>query len=299
MKKIILFIIILVLVFIGLYIKDTLILADEKETLKGTKELELLEAIVKHDKSRIQKLIKSNPTLINSQNLPKQWTPLMWTVRKEYVDEVKLLLELGANPNIKAYGNNTALLESMAISRTNANWEYNLQISKLLLEYGANPNIAYCDPPEAETTYNICGTTSLIKASIRSLNKVKLLLKYGANINDQNIDGETAASTAVIHEEIDIAYYLIVKKEAELSFPIKRVSLQDIPGLGQKTFYPIEYFRDWVYDLDSENYRKKMKIIKYLEKQGLDYNETKPDIRTLQRIKNRYPSSWQEYLKKY
>lgn len=296
MRKLI--IVIIGVFFIVFYLKDYFIIdmGDEISKSSSPSQLELLKSISKHNYSQIRQIIDKNPVLLNSQTLQKKWTPLMWAVKKEYIKEVKLLLELGADPNIKAYGGNTALLESISLSRT-SNKDYNVKITELLLKYGANPNIQYCDPPEAETTYLTCGETPLMKASIRSLKKIKLLLKYGANINQKNKYGETAASIALLNKKVKKAYFLIVKNNASIGELIDFEPLGDITS--SSSYNSISLLRSWIFKLDSEEYRIKMEIVNHLKEQGLNYWETKPTKRQIKQIQFLYPNSWQDYLIKY
>ncbi len=54
-----------------------------------------------------------------------------------------------------------------------------------------------------------------------------------------------------------------------------------------------------VYPLDSEEYKKKMEIVEVIESQGGEYVRDNPNSMVLNTIKNRYPNSWEEYLKVY
>lgn len=296
------FVFIFIMLLSVLYVKDINALSNEKEILKGTTELELLKAISKSDLSNIKKILEKNPDLINTQKLPERITPLIWAVQREYEESVKVLLEYGANPNIIADYNNTALFESISVS-TNKDYDFdaNINITKMLLDHGADPNIAaYCKPEiDGVSSPIICGTTPLIKAATRSLKKVKLLVEYGANIDARNIDGETAAAAAALGRQIDTSYYLIVTKSANFSYSIKRISLQGISGLGNRIIYPIEYLRDWLVKLGSKEHKKKMEIVECLKVKGIDYSKTKPSKRTLRQIQKLYPNKWVEYLEKY
>ncbi|MCK5111040.1 MAG: ankyrin repeat domain-containing protein [Arcobacteraceae bacterium] len=301
MKKLLILVIAIMLLGV-FYIKDMNALAEEKQILKGTTELELLKAIAGHNLNNIKNILDKNLKLVNSQKLSNKITPLIWAVQREYEESVKVLLEHGADPNIIADYNNTALFESISVS-TNKDYDFdrNINITKLLLKYGADPNIAaYCKPKiNGISSTIICGTTPLIKAATRSLKKVKLLVEYGADINAKNIDGTTTAAAASLRKQIDIAYYLIVTRNANFSYPIIPKSLKNIPGISMKVDYPISYLRNWLVKLGSEEHKKKMEIVEHLKKQGIDYSKTKPSKRKLQQIQKLYPNTWTEYLKKY
>ena len=51
--------------------------------------------------------------------------------------------------------------------------------------------------------------------------------------------------------------------------------------------------------LNSDEYKYKLKIVNFLKKKGLDYyNEPIPDF-MIKRIKRLHPNDWQEYMQKY
>lgn len=70
---------------------------------------------------------------VNDVEPEKGYTPLLIAATKGYTTIVRLLLEYGANPNMKTFDGITAL--------HNAVYEKQIDIVKLLLEYGADPSI--------------------------------------------------------------------------------------------------------------------------------------------------------------
>jgi ankyrin repeat protein len=127
---------------------------------------------------------------------------LNWATRKKknYVEIVKDLLDLGADPNIQNnYQNDTPLV--------NALFRKDEKMVAMLLKYGADPNIQ-----------SAMGNTPLILASgaggdAQNFDIVKLLLNNGANPNIQNDQGMTALNWALeslnIKGEPEIAELLL------------------------------------------------------------------------------------------
>ena len=128
----------------------------------------------------------------------KGWTALMMASRysntTSSLDTVKLLLERGADVNLKSIdGGWTALMMAAKYSNSNSS----LDNVKLLLEYNADIDLKSSN-----------GWTALILASrnsniLSSLDTVKLLLKYNADINLKGNDDWTALMEASRHSNIE------------------------------------------------------------------------------------------------
>lgn len=97
-------------------------------------------------------------------------------------------------------------------------------------------------------------------------------------------------------EAMEYAHYLIVEKKAKISEPYYSM-FEDVDP-NQK-FFPVEILRDWIYALDSEEYKIKMEIVEEFARQGVNYWDTEIPEYTLNLIKKRYPDTWEEYIEKY
>jgi 5-methylcytosine-specific restriction endonuclease McrBC regulatory subunit McrC/ankyrin repeat protein len=130
---------------------------------------------------------------------------------------VKLLLEHGANPNLKdETGENT--LSFLFDTK-------NVEIVKLLLEYGADPNLQNINN----------GKTVLMRSSHeQNIKVVKLLLEYGANPNLQDKDGRTALDVAKILGETEIVK--ILQKAMKIKTE-KEENLLDLTIEKEKTLF--------------------------------------------------------------
>lgn len=270
------------------------------EIFENTPAWELARA-VKHQKlGKIEKIVSRDKGLLSYEESKFNMTLLMWSIFNGRYKSAEELLRLGADPNItsKKRGG-TALFFALN--------EEDIKYTKLLLNYKADPNVTYCIPDKGngETDVTECGTSALMY-SIRStfieksnIDKVKLLVSRGANINYKTKLGTTAAINALLYKDIESAYYLIVEKKAN----IKECYHSDIllPGLKDELYYPVDLLLDWIYPLNSKEYKMKEAIVEEFKRQGVDYNARKKEIpeRTLDLIKKLYPSNWQEYLEKY
>ena len=103
------------------------------------------------------------------------------------VDALKILLELGANPDQYHYCGSTVLLEIVLAYED----QEQSQALALLLEFEADPNLAQ----------EFTGTTPLMKAALnRSIDDVRLLLDYGADVNQVNSEGKSVLDMLVGEE---------------------------------------------------------------------------------------------------
>lgn len=279
---------------------------------KNTPAWELALAVKNQNTSKIEKIAKNKPDLLNYQDPKYGATLLLWAVGTERYKSAEALLKCGADPNIASndktsYGGQTPLFVAAGFSWVDRSAKKDPKYVKLLLSYGADPNICY-------TGFNIPGEKSMIETGTSPLmnsigcgiEKTKALVEAGADINYKTKSGNTAAIEALLTggnrtlEYLQYAYYLIVEKKAKVNEPYYRGEHMTLPGQNPNDkFYPVDILRDWVYDLDSKEHQIKMEIVEEFARQGVNYWETKIDNFTLGIIKKRYPDTWEEYIKKY
>lgn len=112
------------------------------------------------------------------------FTPLILAAYNHQVATVKLLLELGANPNQEDRQGNTALM--------GAAFKGDVEVAQALLELGADPNFK---------NYN--GATALIfAASFGHAEVVKALLAHHADKSIADLSGKTALQHAGNNETL-------------------------------------------------------------------------------------------------
>tara|TARA_B100002052_G_scaffold281275_1_gene290163 strand:+ start:1966 stop:3537 length:1572 start_codon:yes stop_codon:yes gene_type:complete len=107
-------------------------------------------------------------------------TPLMIAVSRGQTNNIALLLESGADTNIRGFGNAPILF--FVLNNYGINSEVNrAENMQLLLDYGVNPNAQDAN-----------GNTVLHKLKDDDIELAKMLLKSNADINILNKSGETA-----------------------------------------------------------------------------------------------------------
>ncbi len=114
------------------------------------------------------------------------------------IQNIKELLEKGANPNIKHPYVNTYTTITNIIKTKNGP-----EILKLLLEYGLDANL------QDTQGYNNGETLLHFVIGLKNLDLVKLLIKHHALINLQDNNKETPLFKAVYRRAIDIVNYLL------------------------------------------------------------------------------------------
>ena len=262
----------------------------DKTRLKGwdyrlfqeTPAWELAKAVQDGRVSRIKSIIQEDSTLINYQEPRFGETLLMLAIWNDDYKSFITLLENNANVNIyDTYDGTSAIILTC---------EYNLgkKYVEKLLEYGANPNdIEAGDRRKGNSTRY----TPLRGASENGdIESVKLLLDAGADINYHDEFGSSALGKSVMRGYYDVTL-LLLENGADYTRPLAK-------GVDQPLNI-VDLMRGDLTELNSTKYFYKKKVIDFLKKHNVDYRKSPIPSYTLQRIKQLYPNSWQEYIEKY
>lgn len=144
------------------------------------------------DTSILKQLFDQFPEFLNQKDSKLGWAPLYRTVICGHEAASMLLLDLGADPNIKTNIGETALHQA------SSNSQY--KIAKMLLQYQADPNSQQND-----------GDTPLHLAAFKGdILMVKLLLSYNADPNvSNNVFGRTPLHYAVDYAHKEVAMLLM------------------------------------------------------------------------------------------
>ena len=272
---------------------------------QGTKAWNLAKAIDDQNIREIRRQVVVLKVPIDTKDRKKLFTPLMYAVFNNDIQSVKVLLELGADPNIPTdsisdKGDNSVIIASRYS-------DISIEILKLLLKYGGNPNSTECGRNyDIEGDWTIARGTALGKAIHLSnyyekdnFDKVRILVGAGADVNLRTEDSPVGViERALVLDRMDIVLYLL-KHGADYKW-----RLEEYDGEGNPYYEDILYrLRQSVFRLDSQQYKDKLKVIKFLKDRGLDYwkspiPEYVIDVIKKQ-IKSKNNAELQYYLKRY
>jgi hypothetical protein len=218
-------------------------------------------------------------------------TLLMIAIYNSKYESVKTLLELGANPNLHdTYKGETAVI----VAAGNDDPKY----LKLVLEYEGVPNSienVFSGPKKRIASERNSALTACISPvdGKHDLEKVKLLVDAGADIHyTKKGIIQTVFGEALIQGQMNVVLYLI-EKGVDYTKPITLTVLE-----GEDVSV-LQILRKSIIDFDSEQYKYKMKLVAFLKTKGLDYDKEPMPEGTVEYMKNMYPDSWQEYVKRY
>ena len=162
--------------------------ADAPSAPQNPQASQMMDALRRADRTAFEKLLRENPKAANGRGSGGS-TPLMYAALYGDTRAIKLLLDLGADPNTPNDAGATAL--HWAVDEPEA--------TRLLLEHGADPNARSAD-----------GLTPLLLAAGRfgSGDVVRLLLDHGAKP-----DGNIVARAATAGDESMMR--LLIERGAE------------------------------------------------------------------------------------
>jgi len=274
---------------------------DNINIYKDTSSWELALAVRDEEVHNIEKIVKDKPELLNNQEPKYGATLLLWAVGMEKYKSAETLLKCGADPNIASIiDGETPLFRAAGYSWVDKDNKNDPKYVKLLLSYGADPNKNYIgNYIEGEKTVIEPGTSPLMNSIGCGIEKTKALVDGGADIDYKTKRGSTGAIQALLeYDSPEYAYYLIIEKKAKVSDPYHRRESYGNEDSNEKLF-PVDILRNWIFKLDSEQYKTKMEIAEKFAQQGVNYSDTKIPNNRLSQIKKLYPDSWKEYIKKY
>lgn len=275
--------------------KSSLLPVDFRQ-FRGTQAEKLAEAVENEDTAEIIHQIRDLKIDVNSKTEGKELTLLMLSVYHDKLNSTRCLLELGADPNI--YTNRTKHEGETAVYIACEYERIRPQTLDLLMRYGGDPNSMQTGVRRNNAgNYVTADNFALAKAASNSLEKVKILVNNGADVNKTHPGTNTSALvTAMIKDEMAIAEYLLVKgADYTQKFHFGGYIGNDI-HLDTDILYLL---RLQSFELDSEKYASKMRIVKFLRNKGLDYWKTPIPDRMVREIKRLYPNEWEDYLKVY
>jgi len=220
---------------------------------KGT-SWALAKAVKDDDTAKIKQIIAEHKVSVNYQEPKFGETLLLWAVWTNHYKSAKVLLECGADPNMQSYGDGNSPFTYAADKFETSDYV------KLLLVYKANPNAV----TKNDSTNMFC--TPLITAAYCRLESVKLLVNAGANINYTAKNYRCALLSALQFKKVDIVRYLLIDKGANFNKPFGKT-------IDGKSIMITDLLRDWLFPLNSSEYKNKMEIVAFLKTRGMDYSK--------------------------
>ncbi|PIF32658.1 ankyrin repeat protein [Flavobacterium sp. 9] len=267
-------------------VKKENLLGYDYRLFQNTSAWELAKAVDDEDTIKIREILNNKKVDIDFREPKFGNTLLMLSIKNSQFQITKLLLILGANPNVEnTYRGGTAVI----FAANNNDPKY----LELILKYKGNPNSIETAPVREDDQVRQTALLAAINLlDPNSLEKVKLLVESGANINYHNLGHtESPLSDAITARKMDVILYLLQKGA---DYNLMMYEMVD----GHKV-YILEALRKCIIDLESEQYKSKLEVIQFLKEKGLDYSkEPIPDY-IGESIKKKYPKDWEDYIKKY
>lgn len=157
-------------------------------------ESALIEAVCRNDIKQVEALTNSGVN-VNAKDPRSNLAPLHLATISGYAEIVRILLENGADPNIKGFFDKTPL-HFMDIEKFP---EKGTEIIELLIAHGAN-----LDARDA------AGATPLMTAVVRQDDALaRLLVEKGGDINCPMFDGKTPLHSIIVQGDKAMAEILI------------------------------------------------------------------------------------------
>jgi len=261
MRKMGLHIIAIIMLLTGCTNRDTIvdkeqILGSDFRVFQNTAAWELAKAVEDGDADKIKQEVSKNKSLLSCREPRLGQSVLHLAVYHTNYTSVKTLLELGADPNMcDLYYGDSPLTLAANITIPKADPRF----LKLLLQYGGNPNAVQ----EGRETHGK-NTALIIASQTGILDYVKMLVNAGPKVNTVTVYNEFALDAAATQQRPDVVMYLIEK-----GADFKKVLYQTIPEKENK--YLTDNLRLWRFEIGSPEYKKKMQLVDFLKKNGMDY----------------------------
>ena len=268
------------------------------EIFRNTPGWKSAKAIMNDDTVSLSKELERNPDLITLKDPYYGFSLLFTAVLNNKIKATEKLLKAGFDPNLVSDTiKGTGSTPIMSVAYFN---DISPQILELLLMYGGNPNskqrfsLRMVDfNTEVQDTIN---RHAISDAAGTDLEKVKLLLDYGADVNPK--EGTSPLDMAIALDKMEIALYLLENgADYNEKFEAKDVDSRQSQSRGYATV--ADKLRYVTVPLDSREYGYKLKVIDFLKDRGLDYHETEIPEHAIKLIKDKYPDTWEEYIKVY
>ncbi|MDE6697805.1 MAG: hypothetical protein K2K25_13070 [Muribaculaceae bacterium] len=255
-------------------------------------------AIIKDDTVALGKELEKNRDLISLRDPYYGFSLLYTAVLNNKVKSTEKLLKSGFDPNLVSdtiQGEGTTPI--LCASKYS---DISFKTLELLLLFGGDPNskqrFSLRDIDFENEIQDTINQHAITDAAGNDIEKVRLLLDFGAEINPK--EGISPLDMAVALDKMEIALYLL-EHGADYNeiYEAGDTDSQLCKSRGYATV--ADKLRYVFVPLDSREYEFKLRVIEFLQKKGLDYYKTEIPKHALNLIKDKYPDSWEEYIKVY
>ena len=253
---------------------------------QNTQAWNLAKAVDAEDILKIKEEVTNRNVNVDYKDPRFGSTLLTIAIENSKYESVKTLLDNGANPNIgDSYRGTTPIIQAAA----NDDPKY----LALLLNFKGNPNSFETAPiKDGDKVRNTALIAAISYMDKNSLDKVEMLVDAGADVNfDNNGKTNKPLTHAIMMDKMDVALYLLEKGANYKDTMYTMIN-------GHKVSI-LEALRKNLFDLNSEKYQQKLKVIDFLKSKGLDYSKEPIPQETLDEIKNKYGDNWKNYIDNY
>jgi ankyrin repeat protein len=226
------------------------LLGYDYQLFQKTPAWDLAEAVRDDNFKKINELVRKNDSLINYQEPKFGETLLFLTMWHNQIGTFRLLLSLGANPNIHdTYDGSSPLIEACKYS-------LNIDFVTILIKSGANLNDIEVGKRRDDNHTRYTPLIAAVKSG--NLSIVKIFVDLGANLNYTNEFGRSALGEAFLLGKYEIILYLL-RKGTDFKMPLYKNVVEDRPIYIEEALqnlHPQPY---------SNEYKTKIQIIDFLK----------------------------------
>jgi ankyrin repeat protein len=236
---------------------------------QNTPVFELAKAVCSEDVDQVEYLVNVKKQNINFQEPKFGHSLLIMTVVNQQYGMCEKLLKLGANPNLHDYYEGTpAIVDAAQIGSL---FFDDAKFLRLLLKYGANPSDK--ENGKLDEGNSIRYTPLIVSSGSKydAYEKVKLLVEAGADINYKDEFNNFALKEAIILNNMEVAYYLLLHGADYRGVFIDRTKYFE----GGQKAYIQDLLMEHNYSSYSRNQKYKLKIIDFLKAKGVKFPRTR------------------------
>lgn len=236
------------------------------DLFKGTAAEELASAVKNESKVRIKEILRISKIPPDTKEPKYGHTLLMLAVVNNLDKSVQILLEAGADPNMRSADGEVDLTTPMLLACDNIFKRQicDLDVMKLLIDHKGNVNDSV--PIQFLNADFVAKKTPLLEACKSDcLGLVKLLVENGADINSYDYkDGYGPISEAIIYDNLHILKYLLIDKNAKIpKYCYVRQAHNESP---RQELTVTDFLNEKEYKPNSKEYKLREEILDFLHK---------------------------------